>query len=237
MQLIYITDKDAEQRHYTARDRRQECPPNDIEPMLLALLRGGKDFILRDAGAPPPPRRGSLAGVDRYSVAVDQARQQLRAQRQAAAAEVRDLAADGDVQVAVALATIYFSGGSAAPREVDYVAHIEERCRLADKLVLVGYTDPLCSMGDSEELAYRRACEVRTTLDAAIDIPIVAIARPLCRYAPTDCASRRVEVACLYCSAAVESQAQALGYGLEADGDFECEARVAIATTPDISTH
>ncbi|MBF2735038.1 MAG: hypothetical protein ISN26_02975 [Betaproteobacteria bacterium AqS2] len=235
MNLIYVSDRRRAPRYATgARD--QEAPEHDIEPLLLALLHRARDFVLRDAGAAGGriKPKGATAGVARYSVEVGQARRCLREAQRRCSTQLRRLIADGEVQVAVALATIYFDRGCGHPAEVDYIEHIVERSRLADKLVAVGYTDPACTPAASEDLAYRRALAVRRTLRHDVDLPVVAIARPLCRYAETDEESRRVEVASLYEATA---GAERLGldsasYGIkdeDDDGSFGCEARVAFA--------
>ena len=231
MNLIYVSDRHAAPRYATgARD--EQSPEHDIEPLLLALLHRARDFVLRDAGAAGVPPRGAPAGVARYSVEVAQARRQLRAVQRRSGEQLRRLMDEGEVQVAVALATIYFDRGDAKPAVIDYVEHVAERSRLADRVVAVGYTDPSCTPAGSEELAYRRACEVRESFAGALGVPVVAIARPLCRYAPTDAESRRVEVASLYESSSVQARADvnAAAYGIkEDDGSFGCEARVAYA--------
>lgn len=233
MNLIYVSDRRTAPRYATgARD--EEAPEHDIEPLLLALLHRARDFVLRDAGAGGGKARpaGATAGIARYSVEVAQARRHLRAAQRRCGTQLRRLIEDGEVQVAVALATIYFERGCGHPAEVDYIEHIVERSRLADRLVAVGYTDPACTPAASEELAYRRARAVRRTLSHDLDLPVVAIARPLCRYARTDEESRRVEVASLYEAAAGGGRAalDAAAYGIkEDDGSFACEARIAFA--------
>ena len=203
MLLIYVSAKG------DGEENQEGLPGKDLQPVMLALTYKGDEYILREASShgiasskPPDFKSIKRLFVSKEPFADKDAPKESVDESDEAEPEDDDRVLEEsakNAQMAVALATIVFRAGECQPIEVDYIDHIKKRIKLADKLVVAGYTDSECSMAESEDLALRRAVAVRDTLlEGNIDLPIVAIARPKCCYGATHELSRRVEITALF---------------------------------------
>lgn len=106
---------------------------------------------------------------------------------------------EGDVRLTLSLARIYFGRGMSEPFAVDYVDHVLSRSRIADRIVVAGYTDDDCTMAESAVLGMRRAHRVRRTLvNGGADVQVFTVSRPKSGFAPDERYSRRVEVSAVF---------------------------------------
>lgn len=204
MLLIYVSAKDDNQ------ENDGSLPGKDLQPVMLALTYKGDEYILREASShgiasskPPEFKSVKRLFVSKEPFPDEKGKPEESKEKEEAPDEDDEDALleenAKNAQMAVALATIVFRAGECQPIEVDYVEHVKKRIKLADKLVVAGYTDPECTMAESESLGLRRAIAVRDTLLAGnIDLPIVAISRPKCCYAGDHELSRRVEITALF---------------------------------------
>ena len=174
---------------------RDELPRVDVQPLMLALTRHAREYILRDGETKGQDHDApdGCEGVERVFVTLRESEEGCDREEACASVDCND------AMIAVALATVFFGEGEAEPGNVDFVEHVKERTRLADKVVVAGYTDPDCSLGQSEALAMSRARAVRDSLVAGgLIVPVVAISRPLSCFSRNDSVARRVEVTALY---------------------------------------
>ena len=206
MLLIYVSAKDENEENH------ESLPRKDLQPVMLALTYMGEEYILRDAHSQgiASSRPPGFESIKRLFVSSENMSGKEKGGEKNEISEEGDLAGMEDddrlldknaknAQMAVALATIAFRAGESEPAEVDYVEHVKKRIKLADKLVVAGYTDSECTMAESENLALRRAVAVRDTLlEGNVDLPIVAVSRPHCCYAGDEVQSRRVEITALF---------------------------------------
>ena len=109
------------------------------------------------------------------------------------------LFAGGRAQMAMFLATVVLPADSIEPEGDDFSQYVAGRSRVADRIVVSGYTDDRMSMRKSEALALKRARVVKRILEQnGVRAPFTAIARPKCNYARCRRLSHRVEVAALF---------------------------------------
>ena len=206
MYLVYITECEGDNQQRFLDDINHHV--NDVEPIIATLMFEFSNLILMDHKkilTNEEEKYHALKGILRFSI--DDMRFKSIANcktynKSYTSVEMENIIHEGKFQLAVSLATIYFAQGFTTPAIIDYIHHIRERSRLADRLIVVGYTDPECKFSDSEFIAFKRAEAVKQTLVAGmVDVPISTIARPLCRFAHTYSACRRVEVIAIYTGA------------------------------------
>ena len=196
MYLIYVS---AKQQDSKATNLPQQQTEHDLQPVMLALTRSNTSYFLREAATKSidNPKPDGFTDVERLFVRLRECKEDEDDDALSTAGKAD--AAEAETQLAVALATIYFCKGRIVPQRQDFTSYIRERSRLADKLIIAGYTDDDCSMSQSEFIAISRAAHVREVLTKeGIDIPIVAIARPKCCFADKAKWSRRAEVIALF---------------------------------------
>lgn len=174
--------------------------PQDLKPIVIGLHHEKRksiirEFDTRDIELPMPRGYGKL---ERLFVKIREA-DAKHIPGGTIPPELERLLQEGTAQLAVALATTFFGKGKAKPQDRTFADYVIKRSRIADKILVVGYTDRDCSLAESEILALDRAEIVTEILQAAgLDIPVMVVSRPACLFAPTATLSRRVEVAALY---------------------------------------
>ena len=242
MYLIYVTAKDGKS---PTKDNDDGLPEVDLQPIMLAISKPNLEYILREADSKEievdkPKGHDKIERIFvRLRSCDDEGTEGVGYDDEPNEAKsFEESIEEGDAQMAIALATIYFGRGKTEPYKVDYLDHVRTRTRLADKIVVAGYADEDCTMEQSEEMCLRRALRVRETLveDGGIEVPIVAVSRPKCCYAEKDSLARRVEVTALFNSKDDDGQlTRQGGHGKPVDEEdpdsssIKFEARVANA--------
>ncbi len=201
MYLIYVSAKQEDQKSDV---QPQQYTDHDLQPIMLALTRNQSNYFLREADTKSidNPKPEKFADIERLFVRLRKCDDDTPKDSAKPDDEVEADSSNEEAQLAVALATVYFGKGGTEPLQEDFASYVRSRSRLADKLIVAGYTDDDCSMTKSEFLALSRAMSVRDLfLQEGIEIPVVAIARPKCCFAGKPKWSRRVEVTALFTKA------------------------------------
>lgn len=199
MYLIFISAKDQD----GPDDSNEDRPEIDLQPIMLAVSKPNLEYILREADSRDieVDKPEGHEDIERIFVKVRESKPGPD-DKDGPGVDPKDFEQSieaNEARMAVALATIYFGGGKTEPFRIDYVDHVKSRSRVADRIVVAGYSDPDCTMEQSEALCLGRALRIRETLaESGITAPIVAVSRPKCCYTEDDKRSRRVEVTALF---------------------------------------
>lgn len=190
MKFYYIKDLQAGP-FYTTSSREVETPGLEMESLLLGAVSAEEEVVIWDADS-------SHKGTESSFQVSSKARSFFVVPSESfEPGEGFDV---DSVYIATDLAVIYANKGEAKPEVVDYVPHIRDKSRLADKIIITGFTDPDIEPVAAEKLALARANEVKATLENELsdDISYFIASRPLSYFGKTDDDCRRVEVAALY---------------------------------------
>ena len=177
---------------------QKELPEHDLKPVLVAINRKDPEYFVREHDSRRYGSRQDEAyrGIARVFCRLSECDNP--------ASEKDDRQEDmvgGRAQMAVCLATVVVPAAAIEPEGDDFVQYVADRSRLADRIVVVGYTGNKLSMKKSEILAIERARAVKAMLlRGGIKAPITAIARPKCNYSRLNKLSHRVEVTALFFS-------------------------------------
>lgn len=197
MYLIYVSAKEQ-----NSGKAQANMPEQDLQPIMLAISCDKHRYFLRESDSKhiKTSKPKGYESVDRIFVNLRCADDDEDQEGHHPSDEgLQESMEAGKAQLAVALATIFFGRGKAAPLREDFVDHVRERSRLADRLVIAGYTDSKCSMGRSELLGMERGLSVHQALqEGGVSVPMVVVSRPACAQGKTDTVSRRVEITALF---------------------------------------
>ena len=194
MYLIYVCAK-----HPKNKLPETAKLPQDIEPLLLGVHCKKESYFLRDASTKKEdiPKPKGYEHVERIFVRLNQAEDD----NDENGSSLCDAFEEGEAQLAVALATVLFQKGKVEPTQQEFVEYVIARSRIADRLVIAGYTDKKCDLSTSEKIAHERATEVKRLLvENGLCIPVITISRPASSYAASAKYSRRVEITALFFS-------------------------------------
>ena len=174
----------------------KKLPEHDLKPVMIAINRSEPEYFVREHDS----RRYGTRQDDSYA---DIPRVFCRLSECDGAAvkngDPEDAVASGRSQMAVVLATVVVPPDATEPESDDFASYVADRSRLADRIVVAGYTDDSLSMRKSEILGLERARAVKRILvQNKIKAPITAIARPKCNYSRIKKLSHRVEVTALF---------------------------------------
>lgn len=205
MYLIYVSA-----RQKSSKKLKIDDIPQDLQPIMLALNCDKTAYFLREADSREDklPLPTGFKGAERIFVKVNEVSSMEELEEKGPSSEELEGALDdGKAQLAVALATIFFDQGKTDTQDRNFCAYIRDRSRIADRIVVAGYTDRNCTLAESERISMRRAESIKRILaKEGLEAPVVTVSRPACAYAPTDQLSRRVEVAALFFSGSEDNE-------------------------------
>ncbi len=196
MYLIYVLAKTTSPKA-TKQGDIDLLPDQDLKPVMVAINRCENEFFVREhdsrrAGA---KQDDAYAHISRIFCRLREHEGEIPKCEEDPASAVEG----GRAQLAVALATIFFKPNDSEPIAGDFVEHVMDRTRLADKIAIVGYTGDALSMRKSEVLGLERARTVRNMLKAGgVKCRMIAMARPKCNYAKRMRLSHRVEIVAIF---------------------------------------
>ncbi len=171
----------------------------DFQPPVAGLTKPGTEFVLREEDVRDIEVFGYDGAQGVFKVFLPDRGSKRRSAPRELARDFEEALDEGDVRLALSLVKIYFAKGMSEPFAVDYVDHVLSRTRIADRIVVAGYTDGDCTMAESVALGLRRAYTIRKTLvRGGTDVPVFAVARPKSGFAPDERYSRRVEVSAVF---------------------------------------
>lgn len=192
--------------HFTAKDAgppgtesASGAPAYDFQPAVAGFTKPGLECVLREEDA----RDIKVLDYDGVNGVIkvflpDRGSKGCAAPENLAK-EFEEALDEGDVRLALSLVRIYFGRGMSEPFAVDYVDHVLSRSRIADRIVVAGYTDDDCTMAESAVLGMRRAHRVRRTLvNGGAEMQVFTVSRPKSGFAPDERYSRRVEVSAVF---------------------------------------
>ena len=172
----------------------KKLPAHDLKPVLVAINRKEPEYFVREHDSRRSGTKQDAAYKDIPRVFC-----RLSECTGTCKKDSEDALAGGRAQMAVFLATVVLPADAIEPEGDDFSQYVAERSRVADRIVVIGYTDDRLSMRKSEALALERARAVKRILEKnGIKAPITVVARPKCNYAKSRKLSNRVEVAALF---------------------------------------
>ncbi|MCY4324725.1 MAG: hypothetical protein OXC81_01715 [Betaproteobacteria bacterium] len=176
----------------------KKLPEHDLKPVMVAINRSDPEYFVRehDSRRSGTKQDKNYADIPRIFCKLSESGGSLVDQD-----DPHKSMCDGKAQMAVVLATIVLPAKAAEPESDEFVKYVAQRSRLADRIVVAGYTDDRLSMRKSEILGLERARTVKRMLEEEqIKVPITAVARPKCNYSKLGKLSNRVEVTALFFS-------------------------------------
>lgn len=171
---------------------RKHLPPQDVKPLVASLVSDVPECFMRDHDTRSIRVRhsGNLSGVRRMFVNMRRVEPETAHDSKMWLDDER-----GQAFLVVGLCTIYLDKGSEGPGIDDFSKEIVSRTRLADQVIVAGYTADDLSMHHSEVLALKRARCVRTILEGAgLRVPVSTVSRPKCCFPLKTELCHRVEI-------------------------------------------
>lgn len=191
MYLIYVSAR----HERLDREPPSREMPQDLQPVMLALNCKKLEYLMREAKSRSRkiPKPEGCEDVDRIFVKL------RRTECSEDCESLYEILEQGKAQLAIGLATVFFGKGSAEPVDRQFSRYVRDRSRVADRVLVTGYTDKNCTLAVSERIGMERARAVRRILeDDGLECPVVAISRASAAYATHARWSRRVEITALF---------------------------------------